>query len=499
MFSMRSRKRTVKGSSDSATLAFDLLSNLTYMAAMSVGGAPRDLILEWTIKQNYKTVVYFRQVYLLAKRTGFEYARAFQMVASKTPAESVKSLLLRFAGAIQSGYPEQEFLLEEAKVQREQYINGYYRSLETVAKWGDAYAALTVSVSLVVVVAMISTMMSDIDILFVMALGVAMLFVNAFGVFIIYRTSPYEVKTFDNKGGPKGRRLARKLFYYLIIPGAILAALIMVTSSLAWGLMLLGLVLFPTGILAWIDDAKVDKLDQETSMFIRAVGNISASLGTTVSNALTKIDQRSMGNLEPYIQRLQVRLANNLKPELCWDAFRDEVGAELMNRTTHIFVDGVSLGGDAAKVGGIAAEFSMDAALMRARRTVSATPFAFLTIPLHFAMTGLMTFILEIMKAFNAHITIALDELATQSANSNTVGVLPELPIFQSQDMGPITALTIIALLSYTVANALAPKFAKGGHPLLICFFGGITCFMTGFNLWLIPPLASGILLGAGS
>jgi len=328
MFSIRSRKRTVKGSSDSATLAFDLLSNLTYMAAMSVGGASRDLILEWTIKQNYKTVVYFRQVYLLAKRTGFEYARSFQMVASKTPAESVKSLLLRFAGAIQSGYPEQEFLLEEAKVQREQYINSYYRSLETVAKWGDAYAALLVSVSLVVVVAMISTMLSDIDILFVMALGVAMLFVNAFGVFIIYRTSPYEVKTFDNKGGPKGRRLARKLFYYLIIPGAILASLIMVTYSLSWGLMLLGLVLFPTGILAWIDDGKVDKLDQETSMFIRAVGNVSASLGTTVSNALTKIDQRSMGNLEPYIQRLQVRLSNNLKPELCWDAFRDEVGAE---------------------------------------------------------------------------------------------------------------------------------------------------------------------------
>ena len=499
MFSISSRKRTVKGSSDSGTLAFDLLSNLTYMAAMSVGGGSRDLILEWTIKQNYKTVVYFRQVYLLAKRTGFEYARAFQMVAGKTPAESVKSLLLRFAGAIQSGYPEKEFMLEEAKVQREQYINGYYRSLETVAKWGDAYAALLVSVSLVVVVAMISTMLSDIDMLFVMALATSMLFVTAFGVYIIYRTSPYEVKTYDNKGGPKGRRLARKLFYYLVIPGAILASLIMVTSSLAVGLMLLGLALLPTGILAWIDDGKVDKLDQETAMFIRSVGNVSASLGTTVSHALTKIDRRSMGNLEPYIQRLQVRLASNIKSELCWDAFRDEVGAELMNRTTHMFVDGVALGGDAGKVGVIAAEFSMDAALMRARRTVSATPFAFLTIPLHFAMTGLMTFILEIMKAFNTQITLALDELATQSASSSTVGALPELPIFQSQDMGPITALTIVALISYTVANALAPKFAKGGHPLLICFFGGITCLMTGFNLWIIPPLASGILLGSAA
>ena len=498
MFTKSSRKRTEKGSSDSAILAFDLLSNLTYMAAVSAGGGSRDQVLEWTIKQNYKTVMYFRQVYLLAKRTGFEYSRAFQMVARKAKAENVKSLLLRFAGAIQSGYPEQAFLVEEAKVEREKYINGYYRSLETVAKWGDAYAALLVSVSLVVVVAMISTMLSEISNLFVLALAVSMFFVTGFGVYIIYRTSPYEVKTFDNKGGPKQRRRARKFFYTITLPGAALSILAVITLGLPQGLLLLGFSMLPTGVMAWLDDAKVDKLDQETSMFIRSLGNISASMGSTVSNALSKIDRRSMGNLEPYVQRLQVRLRSNIKPELCWDAFRDECGAELMNRTTNMFVDGVSLGGDAAQVGNIAAEFSMDAALMRARRTVSATPFAFLTMPLHFAMTGLMVFILEIMRAFNTQITTALAELESQSSGS-TLGAIPAIPVFQSQDMTMIIGLTIAVLIAYTVANALAPKFAKGGHPLLICSFGSITCIMTGVNMLLIPPVAAGLLQGAAA
>jgi flagellar protein FlaJ len=497
MSTTRSPKHTKKGSSDNAILAFDLLSNLTYMAAASVGGASRDLILEWVIRQNYQTVRYFRQVYLLAKRTGFEYSRAFQLVSRQTPAESVRSLLLRFAGAIQAGYPERDFLLEEARVQREQYINSYYRSLETVAKWGDAYAALLVSVSLVVVVAMISTMLSEISMIFVMALGLSMFSVTGFGVYIIYRTSPYEVKTFDNKGGPKIRRLARKLFFTVAIPGMVLAALVTLLVGLPQGLILLGLALMPTGVLAWIDDGRVDKLDQETSMFIRAVGNVAASVGSTISDALSKIDRRSMGNLEPYIHRLQIRLKSNIRPELCWDAFRDEAGAELMNRTTNIFLDGVSLGGDAAKVGAIAAEFSMDAALMRARRTVSATPFAYLTIPLHFAMTGLMTFILEIMRSFNEVITLAVADLASQPGNA--IGALPDLPLFHPQNMGTITALTIAALLAYTVANALAPKFAKGGHPFLICSFGFITCLMTGLNMLIIPPIAAGLLLGAGT
>ena len=163
IFSKSSRKRTRRVSSDSSALSFDLVSNLTYMAALATGGPERDVILEWTIRQDYKTVGFFRQVYLLSKRLGFEYARSFRLVARKAKAASVKNLLLRFAGAISSGVSEADFLAEEARVERDQYINGYYRSLEALTKWGDAYAALLVSVSLVVVVAMMSTMLSNLD------------------------------------------------------------------------------------------------------------------------------------------------------------------------------------------------------------------------------------------------------------------------------------------------------------------------------------------------
>lgn len=493
--STKSPPKTIeKESSDNGLISFDLLANLTYMASVSAGGSPRDLILEWTLKQNYRTVRYFRQVYILTKRAGFEYSRAYQMVARKTKATTMRSLLLRFAGAISSGYPEREFLKEEAKVNREQYINSYYRSLETVTKWGDAYAALLVSVSLVVVVSMISTMLSDLSDTFVIVLAFTMFSVTGMGVFIIYRTSPYEIKTYKYKYGPKTREMAIKFFYYFVPAGACLALII----AFAWGLgpafLLLGFALLPSGFMAWRDDQQLDKIDQETSTFIRSLGNVSASLGSTVANALRKLDKASMGTLEPYIERLQIRLSSNISPDKCWDAFRDECGAELMNRTTRIFADGVALGGSPEIVGALAAEYSMDAALMRSRRNVSAAPFAFLTIPLHFAMTGLMIFILEIMKSFNDRITQAVLDLEAQTSGG-TLAALPALPVFQPHNMTMITVLTMCALVAYTISNALAPKFAKGGHPLNIAGFGAITCILTGFNLVIVPPIASGILL----
>ena len=131
-------------SSDNAAISFDLYSNLTYMAAVSVGEPSRDLIMAKVVEQGFKTGVFFRQVYLMTKRMGFEYSRAFRLVARKAKAENIKNLLLRFAGAINSGVSEVDFLLEEAKVEAEAYNSTYLRSIETLSKWADAYAALLV-------------------------------------------------------------------------------------------------------------------------------------------------------------------------------------------------------------------------------------------------------------------------------------------------------------------------------------------------------------------
>ena len=110
---------------------------------------------------------------------------------------------------------------------------------------------------------------------------------------------------------------------------------------------------------------------------------------------------------------------------------------------------------------------------MRARRAVSAAPFAFLVVPLHFAMTGLMVFVLEIMRAFSFRIAESRATLDLQTEGSG-LSLLPPLPIFQDQDIGMLTVLTLVALMSMTISNALAPKFAMGGHVITLALFGGL-------------------------
>ena len=495
IFSKTTRKNEAqKVSSENSAVSFDLYSNLTYMAALSVGEPARDLIMAKVLQRNFKTGIFFRQVYLLTKRMGFNYSRAFRLVSRKARAPTVKNLLLRFAGAINSGVNEVEFLLEEAKVEAEEYNSTYLRSLETLAKWADAYAALLVSVTLVVVVAMISTMLSQLGNTFLTTLTIAMVFVTAFGVYIIFRTAPSEDIIYQNKRGPKIRRTARLLFLIGAPAGLAVGVLLSISYGLPALMLTLGFGFLPAGIFAYMDNGRVGRIDKEVAAFVRSLGNVTASLDSTVSVALRKIDRRALGTLDPLIRRLQIRLDRKMDPEKSWDAFRDEAGSALLDTTTRMFVDGVNLGGPPERVGGIASKYAMEVALLRDRRTVSALPFAMLTIPLHFAMSALMVFILEIMITFNTQISGAIGELQ-ESSGGQGMALLPPLPVFQSQDMGALSLITTVALISITIANSLAPKFAMGGSPLVAALFGSITFIMTGLNMLLIPAIARGVLL----
>ena len=383
-FTRSSPKRTDKVSSDSASLSFDLITNLTYMAALATGDTPRDVVFEHVATQRYKPAIYFKQVYLLTKRLGFEYSSSFQLVSQKAGAENIKGLLLRFSGAISSGESESDFLAQEAAVEREQYISRYERALETLQKWGDAYAALLVSVTLIVVVTLISTMLMDIGSVFVIMLTGTTFVITLLGVYIIYRPAPQEIVTYKNRKGPRERQRATFLFFTVVPFGAVGAVSLALTSGLGLAFLVIGVSMIPSAYYAFKDNSKVSKIDQEFANFVRALGNVSGALGTTLSTAMDKIDRRAMGAaLEPYINRLQARLSSQISPDICWDRFTDEIGSELVSRSSTMFVDGTGLGGSPERVGDIASKYAMSVALLRAKRYVTALPFAYLVIPLH--------------------------------------------------------------------------------------------------------------------
>ena len=492
VFFRSSRKPTEKVSSDSSVLSFDLLSNLTYMAAVSVAAVPRDIVFRFAMAQTFKTSIYIKRVYLLTKQLGFEYARSFHLVSNGAKAENVKTLLLRFASSLTTGQTEHEFLSQEARVERDQFINLYTRSVATLQKWADAYAAILVSITLIVVVSLISTMIFDFGNAFVIMVTFTMGLMSFVGVYVIFKSVPTEIKTYTHRHGPRERRRATFLFMLFGPIGVLVAVALTATAGLGPGLLVFGLLLMPAGVYAYMDDNKVSSIDDEVDKFIRSLGNTAEALGTTITAAMTRLDRRSLITMEPYIRRLQGRLASNIRPNVCWDRFKEEAGSELVYRSSTMFLDGTTIGGSPAAVGNIAADYAMNVSLLRRQRNVVALPFAFLTVPLHGAMVALLVFVLEIMTSFNDKITVATGEVL--STGGAAAAQIPNLPVFQAKDMGQTALVVMATIVVLTIANTLAAHLATGGHPLKLTFYGGIMCVLTGLSLVLIPPVAGTIL-----
>jgi flagellar protein FlaJ len=254
-----------------------------------------------------------------------------------------------------------------------------------------------------------------------------------------------------------------------------------------------GIALIPSGILAFLDDLKIDKLDRDTHSLIRALGNVMSSLHSTIAVALDKLDRRSMGVMEPYVKRLQTRLNSQLNPDICWDRFRDETGSELVNRTSRMFVDSINLGGDPDKVGDIASDYAMSIALLRDRRNMTSSSFAFIIVPLHGSMVALLVLILEVIKGFNAQLTGMMTDLADGGLFSANFSAIPGLPFFQAKDLTLISYMFQVVIISVTLIDTVAPRFATGGHPIKTAFYGSAMCVITGIAMLVIPPLAGKI------
>jgi flagellar protein FlaJ len=479
------QRRFATALSDEDAIAFDLMSQLNYLAATAQSGVGRDLLMQEAGRQPFRTAAFFRNADLLAKRMGLEYSRALQVVAETAPNETLKRLFLRFSGAVSSGGSEAEFIGVETRVEMERFTARYERNVESLRKWTDAYASLLVCASLIVVVATVSTMLYPIGETFLMVLAFLMVVTVGLGVYVLYRVAPVEQVT-TSSGGTRYRLAARTSLLILGPIGLVVALLVYPRYELGGALLVIGLSLIPTGVLAALDAGAVDGFDRDLPGTIHVIGNLAGALGVSPGSALDKIDQRALGTLVGPIQRLQSRLSFQLDPEVCWGRFTRETGSELVRRTVSAFLDAVRLGAPPERAAGICTDFARTVTLLRAKRRMTAATFVYLTIVLHAAMAALLVFMLQIVVMFNQRIaTLASDMLSKASLPG--MSAISGLPFFEMKDTGYLVLMMQVMVLVFSVANALAPKSCSGGHPLRVFSYVSGTFCLSGIALLVVP------------
>jgi len=493
----RALASTSVGSSSSSflnreALEFDLLSQLVHVASLSTSGMSRATLFEQMATLPYSTAAYFRRVHFVAQRLNYDYSRACQVVADSMNVGPVRDLLLRFASSLSSGESEQVFLEREMHVQLEEYSSKYHRDLESLQKWTDAFIALSVSATLIVVVSLVSTMIYSIGSGFILAMAAVVIGVNVLGVWIIFRVAPHEVKTSRLQEKSAEQERAAQLAAILIPLGLVVSAGVAFLAGVGAGVALMGLFMAPPGIMALLEDFKIDDRDRAVSQFLRALGGIVGAANSTLLDGLQRLNRRALGPLAGMVERLQMRLKGGIKSDLCWQRFISESGSELVHRSTRMFFDAMAHGSDAEKVGKFVSDYAMKIALLRANRKLVANTFAMMVVPLHAVLVAIMLFITNVLVVFATELTRIQEESISTSRLQQEAGIGNVL-LFAAPNIQFITAFAIAVILVLTITNSLAPYVASGGHPLKVCLFAAGMLLMSGLALMFIPGVVQGL------
>ena len=476
---------------------FDLLSQLTHMSAVSTAGMSRAQLFEGTAGLSYSTSKYFRQVHLVAQRLNYDYSRACELVAETVKEESVRSLLLHFATSLSSGEPEEVFLEREATLQLETYGKQYGQQVESLQKWSDAYVAIMVSATLVVVISLVSMMIYPFSPITIIGLAGLMVCVTFVGGWLIFTVAPIEVKTHGLKHKSPEQERATKLARYLLPAAAILGFGAGWLLGLPYALIVSGLMIAPVGVIALRDDWAIDARDRDISTFVRALGSVMGSANIGATEALARLNRRSLGAMEPLVRRLYIRLSNGLSADLSWLRMAAESGSELVTRAVRIFWDGARAGGNVEKVSKLATELSLKIYLLRQDRKLVATTFMFVVIPLHAVLMAILLFVTEVVQVFGAELA-KVQEQSLEGGVAAEAGVSDALLFqFPALEFVPVFVGTVGLML--TAANAFAPYAATGGHKLKLCLFGAIMMIISGLALIFIPHLVQAIFENVAS
>lgn len=475
-------------------LKYDLFTQISYMASLATAKVSRDVLFTRAASLNLSSTPYFQEINTLVERLSYDYAEACRAVSDRVKDHEVSTLLKRMAGSLNSGEDQAEFLTREAAALAEIYVAEYERDVESLRKWTDAYSALIVSAGLIVVVSIISLMIYSLGMgMIVGTVGITVM-INAGGAWVIYATVPREGFTRAAGLSSVQQRRAVFLFRTLVPLSAVVGALTWVLgANIGIAFIIVGLALLPAGWVMYMDSRRLNKQDSDIANTVRLLGGVTSAIGTTVQDAIGKIDRRSLASLQEDVRRLEIRMNAGISPDACWKRFVKETGSELIERTIRIFWDALTLGGEAGQTGKNAAFFASRIAIIREKRALVANMFGYLVWPMHASMVGLMIFIVTIMDLFATSLASAAPAVEGGRDGVPAAATMAGFNSFAGLDFSLLKLLIMVVVVALTVGNSIAPYVAAGGHRLRLAFPMSVNMIITGIMVSFLPGIAQSI------
>jgi len=487
-------------------MSADLLFMNTYMASLALANASRPELFSYAAnRKEYISSKYISKVDTYVKKWSYSYSESLSIVAERANNVILKSMLNRYANAIESGVPDDDFLKNELSTVRSVYRSQVEQGLELLKKWGDAYVAMLLSGTVIAVTIMISIAIyspAGMEATLNMAYGI-ILIICLFGNILMYQSVPDDPKSHGLKERASKEQQTIRAMERIIVPLTIAAVIVLGLLGVTGGViyLLIGILMAPLGIIGFIDDSNITLRDTDFSTFIRSLGAVMGGQGTTAVHALATIDRKSLTALEPLVNAAYSQMNLGLDSRQIWDKFIGDSGSNLIYKYLNIYLDTITLGGPPDAIGTVVGSSMLEQTLLREKKDMHARSFIVLLVPMHIAMAAIFVALYRIMVVLTGSVAAMMTHFAEQSAAvsgstggqgvsaSSALGGLNMFSNFPEKEMG---TFVVIILTIITASNIIAARVVGGGDRYMFYFYTAIFCVLTGMVL-IITPIGVGM------
>ena len=493
-------KERISQVTEDRKMGADLLFLNTYMASLAIANASRPEIFAYASnRKEYISAKYITKVDTYVKKWNYSYSEALGIVADRTHNTILRSMLNRYANAIDSGVPDDDFLKNELSTVRSVYRSQVEQGLEMLKKWGDAYIAMLLSGTVICVTIMISIAIyspQGLDATLNMAYAIVLM-ICVFGNLLMYTSVPDDPKSHGLTQRTSKEQQTIHAMERIIVPLTLGAVIVMTLVGINAGLifMLVGILMAPLGIIGFIDDSNITLRDNDFSTFIRSLGAIMGGQGTTAVHALATIDKKSLTALEPLVNSVYSQMNLGLDNKQIWDKFIGESGSNLIYKYLNIYLDTVIMGGPPEPIGTVVGSSVLEQTLLREKKDMHARSFIVLLVPMHMAMVGIFVVLFRIMLTLTGSVTAMMGKFAATTAAAgaasaggvsagSALGGMSMFTNFPEKEMGNFV---VISLIIITVSNIIAARIVGGGDRYMFYFYTALFCTLTGLILLIAP------------
>jgi len=462
----------------------DLAFVLVHMRCLVTGNPPLTSIFGKVgetpfYKKKYSKM--FQKLRSLIKNWGYSAPEALKLVSKEAPSKVDEMFLQRLSAIVATGGNIKEYLRIEYNTLFAEYLSAFNRVINILRVVFGVYTtvigALVFMLANLMLLGMLFGTLAELMVTGVTSASLALMGMAAL-LYAFVRRPLFESKPkrknrlviFISLFGLTGVLVLAMMIAYLIV-----SLKIFDMDYVALSLIFSGLVLLPAAVLVKIHEGRISEYDMFFPAFIRSYGEHMAVLPNMVES-LKPLLIAELGKLKNLLKRVYARLVNRVDPKVAWSLFADESSSEMVTRGTHIFVDTIEGGGDLAEAGALLSDHINELLRLRANYLQVFKTFEVTLYLMHIIAVLLLIFVGSFLNVFS--------EIITRFAQSIPYEYAGILGFLFNVSYADISLITSIALLTMTLANALAFCSTNPGSRYAVFYYLSILLMSTGAAIY---------------